>query len=87
MAKTKNPKQKKSSTKIDYAEHWKGMPEFNQPGIKPVKSLKVNFATNADMLKFSKMVGQEITAKTQSIWFPIQPEETAIDKRYSSRKK
>lgn len=73
--------------KFDHQKHWKGMPEFNQPGIIPVKVLTVNFLTKEDMLKFSKMVGQEITAKTRSIWFPVESPESAIDKRWSDKKK
>lgn len=72
--------------KFDAKKHWTGMPKFEQPGILPIKTLKVNFLTKEDMLKFSKLIGQEITAKTPSIWYPIQPEETALDKRWSDKK-
>lgn len=87
MKKTKKkPKEKKNRPKFNHADHWKGMPEFNQPGIIPVKSLIVNFETKDDMLKFSKMVGQEITAKTKSIWYPLAPIENSTDKRWSDKK-
>lgn len=69
------------------ADHWKGMPEFIQPEAGPIKSLTVNFATKEDMHKFSKMIGQKVTAQTRSVWYPVVPEETAIDKRYSDSKK
>lgn len=80
------PKQKEAAAKVDYKEHWKGMPEFNQPGIKPVKSLIVHFANKEDMLKFSKFVGHQITAKTKSIWYPVQSNEPRWDKRWSDKK-
>lgn len=77
----------KREKKIDYNKHWQGMPEFNQPGIKPVKTIKVNFMSNVDMLKFSKLIGQQITAKTRSIYFPEVKEDLYMNKRYSSKKK
>jgi hypothetical protein len=84
-SKTKTKPEKKP--KVNKAAEWGGMPEFNNPGLKPVKTLIVNFESNEDMLKFSKMVGQQITAKTRSIWYPVKPEECAIDKRWTSKKK
>lgn len=80
---TKVPKK----PKIDYEGIWQGMPEFNQPGIEPVKVLLVNFQTKEDMLKFSKLVGFQITAKTKSIWFPVVEETPRFDKRWSDKKK
>lgn len=77
---------KKLKSKDLMEKHWKGMPEFNQPGIKPVKVLTVNFESNEAMHKFSKLVGQLITAKTRSIWYPKVVEESALDKRWSKKK-
>lgn len=76
-----------SPTRVDYEEHWKGMPEFNQPGIKPIKSLIVHFLNKDDMLKFSKIIGFQITAKTKSVWYPVQDETPRWDKRYVDKKK
>lgn len=72
--------------KINYEEHWQGMPEFVQSGLDPVKSLIVNFSTKEDMHKFSKLVGQPITHKTRFIWYPFVPDEKYIDKRWSDKK-
>lgn len=82
MKKKEKPKTTKR-VKTDFNLHMKGMPEFNQPNVKPVKQLTVNFMTNEDMHKFSKLVGQQITAKTRSIYYPEMKEENAIDKRWS----
>lgn len=84
---TAEPAKEISPTRVDYEAHWKGMPEFNQPGIKPVKSLIVHFASKEDMLKFSKLVGHQITAKTKSIWYPVQNNEPRWDKRWADKKK
>lgn len=80
-------KQLPKKAKIDYKKSWEGMPEFSNSGLKPVKVLTVNFESKEAMLKFSKLMGQEVTAKTRSIWFPKAEEETAIDKRWRSTKK
>lgn len=76
-------KEKVEAKKFDHKEHWKGMPEFNQPNMKPVHQVLVGFANKEDMHKFSKVVGQSITAKTKSIWYPEVLETGALDKRWS----
>ena len=53
-----------------WEEHWVGMPEFNQKDLTPWKSIYIHFETRKDMEEFAKLVGQEITERTQSIWFP-----------------
>jgi hypothetical protein len=53
-----------------WEEHWEGMPEFIQEDLTPEKSIFVHFENYEDMKKFSKLVDQKITAKTQSIWYP-----------------
>lgn len=91
MKKTKTkkilPKEKsKRPPKIDYKEHWKGMPEFISENFKPLKQIIVAFASKEDILKFSKLVGKEITAKTRSIWFPPISNVPMFDKRYIDKK-
>jgi hypothetical protein len=46
------------------------MPEFEHQDLKPWKTLAVHFASEEDMLAFSRLVGQTITPKTKSIWYP-----------------
>lgn len=69
--------------KVDYKEMWKGMPEFVQEDARPIKQILVGFATPEDILKFSKLVGQPITDKTRSIWYPKVEDDGALDKRWS----
>jgi hypothetical protein len=83
----KKDKQKTKSAKFSARAHWKGMPKFNQPDKGPVKTLQVNFENMDDVLKFSKVIGQEITAKTKSVWYPRVYAETNLDIRYSDKKK
>lgn len=73
--------------KFNPKDEWKGMPEFNQPDGGPIKSIIVNFDNKEDMHKFSKLIGQPITARTRSVWYPAVPEEGALDKRYVDKKK
>ena len=73
--------------RFDPKSHWKGMPEFNQPEGGPMKALIVNFENMEDVHKFSKLIGQPITAKTKFVWYPGVPIEGAIDKRWSDKAK
>ena len=54
---------------IDYDEEWQGMPEFeNEP--KAAKSIIVHFRILADYESFCALIEQELTDKTNNIWFP-----------------
>lgn len=53
-----------------YDEYWKGMPEFVQKDLTPLKSIYVHFETIEDMEAFAKLVGQKLTLNTRSIWYP-----------------
>jgi len=65
------------SEDTDPAEEWEGMPEFdNQP--KAARTIYVHFATMQDADNFAQFIGQKITEKTKSIWYP---EAERIDKR------
>lgn len=67
----------------NWAELWKGMPEFVQEDLAPVKSVIVHFATLADQAAFAKLVEQRIGPRTQSIWFPEAEIGHFADKRYA----
>ncbi len=88
MAKEKTtPKAKKVPLSEKTKELWQGMPEFNQPDAAPLKNLIVSFARAEDIIEFAKLVGQPITPKTRQIWYPHVPAETAMDRRWSDKKK
>ena len=58
----------------DPLAEWEGMPEFeNEP--KAVRSLYVHFETEEDVQAFIELIGQEITDKTKSLWFPEKQRE------------
>jgi hypothetical protein len=53
----------------DFAAEWQGMPEFgNEPLAE--RSLYVHFRTNEDFMDFSRLICQDISDKTKSIWYP-----------------
>lgn len=51
-------------------DDWQGMPEFVHEDLSPHRSLIVHFASPDDARKFSKLIGQKLTDKTQSVWYP-----------------
>lgn len=70
---------------VPFADHggeWGGMPEFQQEDQTAVRSLKVNFATLDDVGAFASLVGQTITDKTISIWFPKRDTEPQTTHEY-----
>ena len=71
------PKKKVQSSLFDndedmlvWKEHWKGMPEFQQEDNPTYKTIYVHFRTEADYKDFAKLVNQNISNKTKSIWHP-----------------
>lgn len=54
----------------DWEEHWVGMPEFDQDDNPPYKKIFLNFRNEEDYKAFAKLVGQNLTEKTKSIWYP-----------------
>ena len=59
-------------------DEWEGMPEFEQEDKTAVKSITVHFASLDDMHNFSDFIGQTITEKTKSIWYPKKERENLL---------
>jgi len=55
-----------------------GMPPFNEYEAGPWKKLYVHFRNEEDLIEFAKLVGQSITPKTKTIWFPGKPREENV---------
>ena len=55
---------------VDYDELWQGMPEFEQEDQGAWQTIKVHFASEDDRGEFSHLIGQPLTDKTKSIWYP-----------------
>ena len=53
-------------------KEWQGMPEFIQKRIEPYATIIVRCATEKDLEGFATAIGQRLTKKTKSIWFPFR---------------
>jgi hypothetical protein len=62
--------------------YWKGMPEFVQEDLAPVKTIYVHFETKEDYQAFAALVGQSLTMNTRSIWYPEAEIGRTFNKRY-----
>jgi hypothetical protein len=67
-----------------WEEHWKGMPSFHQEDLMPKGSFHVHFESEKDRDDFIKrlghyFVGQKITPKTRTLYYPQKPEPTDAD--------
>jgi hypothetical protein len=63
-------------------DYWKGMPEFVQEDLAPVKTIYVHFETKEDYQAFAQLVGQSLTMNTRSIWYPEAEIGRTFNKRY-----
>jgi len=65
-----------------WKKEWEGMPEFEHEDLTSEQAIIVHFATKEDRAVFSKLIEQNITNKTQSIWFPRADIAKIFDKVY-----
>jgi predicted metal-dependent HD superfamily phosphohydrolase len=54
----------------DWNKHWKGMPEFENKENSYFHTVKVHFKCEEDYKAFAKLVEQNLTMKTKSMWYP-----------------
>ncbi len=54
----------------EWKKLWKGMPEFEQEDNPTFKTIYVHFRTEEDYKDFAKLVNQNLSIKTKSIWHP-----------------
>jgi ParB-like chromosome segregation protein Spo0J len=59
----------------DHEAEWKEMPEFKQDEKPPHREIIVRFSSEGDFIKFAKLIEQNLTEKTLSIWFPKQDQD------------
>ena len=70
-----------------WKDEWKDMPEFIQEDIQPIQQIIVSFETKEDVKKFSELIGQKLTYKTKSIWFPEVTRDKPSDFVYTQKNK
>jgi len=69
---------------MDPAAEWakSGMPSYDNEDQKAPFKLQINFYSEADKLAFGKLIGQDITLKTKSVYYPEVAREKMMDKEY-----
>ena len=53
-----------------WKKEWWDMPEFIQEDAPPFQSVIVHFECEEDRDEFAKLLDQQITSLTKSMWFP-----------------
>lgn len=61
---------------------WEGMPEFEMEKIQPFKVLTIRFECAEDYKEFEGLIGQKLTDKTKSIWYPYKPHRREVRKKW-----
>ena len=68
--------------KINHEKEWEGMPEFKQDDKMPHRQIIISFDSEDDVENFSKLLNQNITDKTKSLWYPKKEKNVLKDKGY-----
>lgn len=55
-----------------WKEEWKDMPEFVQDKQEPYAKIIFRFDNEESLQDFAKIIGQKLTKKTKSCWFPFK---------------
>ncbi len=66
----KNQPQIPLPTDNDPEKHWKGMPDFKQEKQAPYAMFNLRVRNADDLAKLEKLLGQKLTPKTKSAWYP-----------------
>ena len=69
-------------SELDWEKEWRDMPEFIQEKQEPYAKLIVRFANDKDLQEFADMIGQNLNAKSKSIWHPKLVRGINSKKRY-----
>lgn len=56
----------------DPSVHWKGMPEFVQEKQEAYAKIIVRVDNEEDLQALAEALGQKLTKKTKSVWFPFR---------------
>jgi hypothetical protein len=60
----------------DWRVHWRGMPAFSNDHAPPYRKINVLFDSEEAVQEFAKLIGQPVTPRTKSFWFPPKPRES-----------
>ncbi len=62
--------------KSDWEKEWEDMPEFIQNKLKTHQQIIINFKKEENVKEFARLIKQNLTNKTRSIWFPEERNKT-----------
>ena len=71
----------------EHETEWRGMPEFNQPDNGAFRQIIVSFDDQAGVDAFAKAIGQSLTPKTKSLWYPPRETNRVVDLFYFDERK
>jgi hypothetical protein len=74
-------------TPASWELEWQDMPEFVQEDLTSQRKIVVHFRNDEDVKKFAELIGQRITAKQPSLWFPEMPARKYAHLRYTHHEK
>jgi hypothetical protein len=66
----------------DWEDEWTDMPEYVTNKIEPHKMIIMRFRNQEDVDEFKKLIDQNITRETKSLWFPKLVFNESIKYRY-----
>ena len=66
----------------EWQKEWKYMPEFVQEDLTSYRKIVVHFRNSEDVKRFSELIGQKITPRQPSLWYPKQEIRKYADKEY-----
>jgi hypothetical protein len=71
--------------KHDWEKEWVGMPSFRMQLPEPCQKINILFARWEDVEAFGKLIGQPVTPRTKSFWYPAQPKKSRKDLMYHDK--
>uniref|UniRef100_A0A6C0JTQ8 Uncharacterized protein n=1 Tax=viral metagenome TaxID=1070528 RepID=A0A6C0JTQ8_9ZZZZ len=66
----------------EWKKYWINMPEFVQEDKPPHRRIILNFRSEDDYQNFAKLIEQNLTEKTKSIWYPKLEKDDNFLKRW-----
>lgn len=61
-----------NSEESGWKQEWQDMPEFIQNKKESYSKIIFRFENEEDLQAFAKLIGQKLTNKTKSAWFPFK---------------
>jgi hypothetical protein len=68
--------------KNDADAEWVGMPEYASDNQGPYRQIVISFNNDESVREFAELLGQTITNKTKSLWFPMAVQGSSTDEQY-----